>query len=313
MNTTDQRNHSWRIIGAGSGWGAQNMGTADGPKVLMANCPDLFREVPALLSYWHDQPLSFSNPIPLSASQAQEHLEHILKMTTWLQSCVQDAILQGKTPLVFGGDHSTAIGTWSGAKTAFPQEDIGLIWIDAHMDAHTPQTSPSLNIHGMPVAVLLGQGDARLTEITGAATPILKPENLCLIGIHSFEEGEASLLDQLGVRIYTIEDVRKQGFSSVFTQAISQIPADKFGLSIDIDGFDPTEAPGTGTPEKGGLHFKDVVNSLSGLAKDPRFLGLEIVEFNPHLDHDNMTCQLIWDLVKALSEEASYDDKYNVR
>jgi arginase len=192
-----------------------------------------------------------------------------------------------------------------------PQEDIGLIWIDAHMDAHTPQTSPSLNIHGMPVAVLLGQGDARLMEIVGS-TPILKPENLCLIGIRSFEEGEAVLLKQLGVRIYMIEEVQNRGFSSVFNEAISQISADKFGLSIDVDGFDPIDAPGTGTPEKGGLHFKDATSSLAGLAKNPRFLGLEILEFNPHLDRNNVTCQLVWGLVNALGEEVRYNDKCNV-
>jgi arginase len=310
MYTVNQQKHLWRIIGAGSGWGAQNMGTADGPKVLMANCPDLFRDIPALLSYWHDQPLSFTNPVPLPAIQAEEHFNHVIKMTKWLQSCVQDTILQGSIPVVFGGDHSTAIGTWSGAKAAFPQEDIGLIWIDAHMDAHTPQTSPSLNIHGMPVAVLLGQGDARFMEIIGS-TPILKPKNLCLIGIRSFEEGEAVLLKQLGVHIYTIEEVQKRGFSSVFNEAISQISADKFGLSIDVDGFDPINAPGTGTPEKGGLHFKDAAHTLFGLAKDPRFLGLEIVEFNPHLDRDNITCQLVWDLVNALCEEVCYNGKYN--
>lgn len=291
----------WHIIGVGSGWGARDMGTASGPKALMEAVPAFFQKFPQTLTDWHEgKPLRFSNPLPLPVRQAQVHAEHVLKMAVTLSAQVQNTLLREQLPLVLGGDHSMAIGTWSGVKLALNEEDMGLIWIDAHMDAHSPQTSPSLNMHGMPVAVLLGYGDSQFTGI-GSLAPKLKPENVCLIGIRCFEPEEATFLKGLGVQVYSMKDVRRRGFAAVFQEARRRMPARRFGLSIDVDAFDPEEAPGTGTPEASGLRLEDVRRSLCGLAQDPAFLGLEIAEFNPHRDIDGKTCFLVWELATTLA------------
>lgn len=294
----------WKIIGVGSGWGARDMGTADGPKVLMERIPPYFQVFPKALTYWHHVPLNFSHSVSLSLVEAQIHGDHVLEVVTHLCDQAKTACLRGEIPLVLGGDHSIAIGTWSGVKGALENEDMGLIWIDAHLDAHIPQTSPSLNIHGMPVAILLGHGDSRFTSL-GELGPKLKPENLCLIGIRSFEQGEANLLNDLGVKVYMMKEVQERGFAAVFKEARSNISARRFGLSIDVDGFDPEEAPGTGTPEASGLQLKDVKEALYGLAKDPDFLALEITEFNPHRDLNNKTSHLVWDLVTTITGDVA--------
>ncbi len=297
----DMKVREWHIIGVGTGWGARNMGTADGPKVLLDNIPPYFQQFSNSHTYWHGQgPLNFSNPMPLPLEQAKVHADHVLKMATSLSADVKRCLLEGSLPLILGGDHSTAIGTWSGVKAALGSEDMGLIWIDAHMDAHTPETSPSLNVHGMPLAALLGQGEDRFTNLEGIC-PKLKPENLCLIGIRSFEEGEEDLLAHLGVQVYFMKEVEEKGFAAVFQEVRSKLGTRRFGLSIDVDAFDPQEAPGTGTREAFGLWFKDAKNALYGLAQDPAFLALEITEFNPHRDLNNKTCQLVWDLVATVT------------
>lgn len=291
----------WSIIGVGSGWGAGDMRTADGPRVLMENCPKYFQTISSVLTYWHHKEYLFlSNIRPLTRDRLQYHESHIIDVTTWLSNYVQTIMLQRNIPLVFGGDHSIAVGTWNGVKAAYPREDIGLIWIDAHMDAHTIETSPSLNLHGMPIAILLGYGDTRLIHLTDYSQ-IFKPQNICLIGIRSFEDEEATFLKQQGVRIYWMEDVQERGFTVIFNEAISYISTKRFGISIDIDVFDPEEAPGTGTLVQDGLKLKDVAGPLFGLFKNPYFLGLEIVEFNPLRDVDGKTSRLIWELVRIIN------------
>lgn len=290
---------NWHIIAVGSGWGAQDMGTADGPKVLLDNIPVSFQTLPKSTTYWHEAPVTVPHEVALSAIEAQIHANHVLEVVTHVHDQVKDTFQKGEFPLILGGDHSIAIGTWSAITSALGSEEMGLIWVDAHLDAHTFHTTPSQNIHGMPVAVLLGHGDIRFTSLGGPLAK-LKPQNVCIIGARSFEEGEADLLSRLGVRVYSIQDVRERGFETVFQEARSQFSAKRFGLSLDVDAFDPEEAPGTGTPERSGLHLHDVRETLKGLANDPALLGLEIVEFNPHLDVKQKTCQLAWELASLI-------------
>lgn len=284
-------NKPWAIIGAGSGWGARDMGTADGPKHLIDHLPDTFKHSSITSSNWHQ-----------SSLPSVTRNDHVYDMVSQLSKLTKNALLEGQMPLVFGGDHSIAIGTWSGVKAAVGNEDMALIWIDAHLDAHTPTTSPSLNMHGMPVAVLLGQGEARFTTLCNI-TPKLKAENVYLIGIRSFEEGEEQLLKLSGAHIYYMQEVQERGFHAVFEEVLSKLESLKFGLTIDVDAFDPKEAPGTGTPETGGLTFKEVQSSLYNLKQNPQFLGLEIAEFNSYLDHDTLTVNLVWNLVRTISGE----------
>jgi arginase len=300
----DKNLRQWHIIGVGSGWGARDMGTADGPKVLVANAPNHFQILHKSMTYWHHTPVNIPHKVALSLIEAEIHANHVLEVVTHVCEQVKNTLQRGEFPLILGGDHSIAIGTWSGVKAAMEHEDMGLIWVDAHLDAHTFQTSPSHNIHGMPIAVLLGEGEPRFTTL-GTSFPKVKPENLCLIGIRSFEPGEENLLSRLGVKVYLMEEVHTRGFATVFEEARRHIRARRFGLSIDVDAFDPKEAPGTGTPENLGLHLKDVRGVLQGLAKDSDLLALEITEFNPHQDVHHKTCELVWGLATFIKGDIS--------
>jgi arginase len=208
----------------------------------------------------------------------------------------------GKRFITLGGDHSCAIGTWSGAATGLDVgADLGLIWFDAHMDSHTPQTTPSDNIHGMPLATLLGYGDPTLTMLR-RPTPKIKPEHLCLIGVRSFESDEQALLEGLKVRIFYMEEIEDRGIAVILREALSIATTNTagFGVSFDLDALDPAEAPGVGTPEPKGLHIKPLMAALQAWKNHPLLLGLEIAEFNPTLDVEGMTQGIIFELISSL-------------
>jgi arginase len=200
-----------------------------------------------------------------------------------------------------------AIGTWSGVVDAYDAyEKMGLIWVDAHLDAHTPETSESGNIHGMPLAVLLGQGFDELTAIQKPMTK-LHPEHVVVIGVRSYEAGERAFLESLGVRIYYMDEVRARGFENVFNEAVSIVSkAPKgFGISLDIDVFDPVLAPGTGTKTRNGLYEEDVEASFRSLLYMKGLLAFEFAEFNPSLDKEDKTIHLIKRLVSLISTPAN--------
>lgn len=195
-------------------------------------------------------------------------------------------------PTIIGGDHSCAIGTWSGI--AQKHGYFGLIWVDAHMDSHTPQTSISQNVHGMPLASLLGYGD--FTDLT---QPKLKPENLILIGIRSYEPEERELLERLGVTIYYDEDCRD--INNVMQQAFNHFPPNlPLGISIDMDAFTQEDAPGVGTPEPGGLELNEFISAVKNNLHQP-LAALEIVEFNPRFDVENTTANHVVKILENLT------------
>ncbi len=215
---------------------------------------------------------------------------------------------------VLSGDHSSAIGTWSGAKESCTNE-LGLIWIDAHMDLHTEKTSPSKNIHGMPLAALLGYGKSCFTNIMRVEAK-LSPENLYLYGIRSYEEEEKRLLNELKVnRTYASEFSDSQGFDVLLSQAkILNESCEFFGVSLDIDAFDPRFAPGVSTPVRGGLDPKYIIKFLKELRCNykKKFIGLEITEFNPQKDENNKTLLLVKDIINSLHCEKKYDASKNL-
>ncbi|VDL71211.1 unnamed protein product [Nippostrongylus brasiliensis] len=204
--------------------------------------------------------------------------------------------------LVLGGDHSCAMGTWSGVASAIrPYGDLGLIWVDAHMDAHTPSSTPSGNLHGMPVAHLLGYGDKNLVRL-GDRLPKILPHNMCMVGIRSYEEGEQELLDRLGVRIFYMDEVEKRGIAEVMQEAVYMVTRNTigFGLSIDIDGFDVADAPAVGTPAENGIIASEFLRAMLTLDLS-KLLATEIVEFLPMLDdHHKSSEKLIVNLMEAI-------------
>jgi arginase len=217
-----------------------------------------------------------------------------------LAKAVDECVAAMRRFMVFGGDHACAIGTWTGAARGLrPRGDMGLIWIDAHMDAHTLSTSPSGRAHGMPVATLLGHGDPTLEFFGGAAPPAVLPRNLCLIGVRSFESGEAALLQRLGVRIVMMDEVRRRGLAAVLREALDQVSAHTagFGVSLDLDAIDPRDAPGVTTAVGRGIAADDLLPPLRDACADRRCIGMEVVEFNPPADRNGRTAQLVEQIV----------------
>jgi len=228
--------------------------------------------------------------------------ESIAEQCQRLALQVINTLTQKKFFIALGGDHSSAVGTWSGVQQVLhSQGPLGLIWIDAHMDSHTPQTSLTGNIHGMPLAALLGFGDSALTQLINPL-PKLRPEHICLIGIRSFEFGEAELLRHLNVRIFYMDEVKKRGMQSVMQEALSIVKKGtiRYGLSIDIDSMDPIDAPGTGVPEPDGIPANELIAALKSVAYDPDLIGAEIVEFDPSRDKEQKTEKIIINMIKAM-------------
>ena len=213
----------------------------------------------------------------------------VAEFSARLAGAVGAALDAGRLPVVVGGDHSCAVGTWSAAAAALRRgaggRRLGLVWIDAHLDAHTPETSPSQMPHGMPLASLLGHGPPALTGVLGAG-PALRPQDVVLIGPRSWESGEAALLARLGVRVIASAEVARRGFADCMREAIARVGAHTagWGVSFDLDALDPRDAPGTGVPVPGGLRVGEVSAALHGLACDPRVLAVELVEYTPVLD-----------------------------
>jgi arginase len=289
------------VIGAASGYGAQNPATQDAPEVLRRfDFLDQLKE--SGIAYQWDGIVHLEKPHATA-------LDSVAAICSLLAEKTKKAIKGGHFPVVVGGDHSCAIGTWSGIKSAVDGL-IGLIWIDAHMDSHTFSSSPSGAIHGMPLACLLGHGDERLTNIASPGAK-LEAENVCLIGVRSFEEGEAKLLSSLGVRIFTMDEIRQRGIDEVAKEAfcIAEENTAGFGISIDLDALDPMEEPGVGSPVPGGLLRKELASALSRYRESGCLLGIEIVEYNPYLDSKFATAYAASELIEALvphqSEERS--------
>lgn len=218
---------------------------------------------------------------------------------------VADVLEAGRFPIVLGGDHSCAIGTWSGAASALAEKGpLGLVWIDAHMDSHTRATSSSGRPHGMPLAALLGHGEARAIAAQSASTVLeghLDPRYVCLVGVRSHEPEEAELLARLGVKVYGQDEVDARGVALVLADAVSiaRSAAAGYGISVDLDAVDPGEAPGVGTPVAGGIGARELVAALGACCRDAGYTALEIVEYNPHRDVDNRTARLVEDMIVA--------------
>jgi len=237
-------------------------------------------------------------------------LHHVTDIDGRLASLVTAKLGNGEFPVVVGGDHACAIGTWSGVRAALaPHQAMGLIWVDAHMDSHVPKTSPTGALHGMPVACLLGYGDTALTTLAGPS-PKLRPGQVCLIGVRSFEGGERALLERLGVRVFFMEEVRARGFAAVWDEAVGHVSRDTagYGVSIDLDAIDPGDAPGVGTPERAGIAADDLIEAVRRGHGDPRLLAVEIAEYNPHQDHDRLTLRLLRRLICAAVAGKDRDD-----
>lgn len=243
----------------------------------------------------------------LNAPSGAEPISAVCTVAARLSRRTRELVSLGRLPVVLGGDHSCAIGTWKGiARALAPHGPPGLVWIDAHMDAHTPETTPSGMLHGMPLACLLGYGDPRLALEPCTA---LDPRRCCLVGVRSFEAGEAALLERLGVKVFPMYEVQRRGLTEVMAEAlaIARNGAGSYGISLDLDAVDPCDAPGVGSAVAGGLRAADLRHALARLGHDPAFAALEIVEYNPYRDRNGATARLIEEIVLSLLAPARPD------
>ncbi|MGG0718930.1 arginase [Robertmurraya massiliosenegalensis] len=230
------------------------------------------------------------------------NLDLIAEKTANLAKKVDEVIQSGSFPLVLGGDHSIAIGTLAGVSRHY--QNLGVIWYDAHGDLNTAETSPSGNIHGMPLAVSIGLGHPLLTNI-GGYHPKVKPENIVLIGARSLDEGERDLIKEKGIRVYTMHEIDRLGMTKVMEETIQYLKerTDGVHLSLDLDGLDPTDAPGVGTPVNGGISYRESHLAMEMLAESEIVTSAEFVEVNPILDEKNKTASVAVALMGSLFGE----------
>jgi len=229
-----------------------------------------------------------------------KYLPQIAEICVHLAEMVNAALADGRVPLVLGGDHSVAIGTVAGASRYFrdQRKELGMIWIDAHTDMNTPASSPSGNVHGMPMACCIGIGPRELTEIYGYS-PKIDPTRVALVGIRSVDEKERILVQAAGVHVFTMRDIDERGMRAVINDAIAVACAETAGfhVSLDMDAVDPREAPGVGTPVRGGITYREAHLAMEILGDTGKIASMEVVEVNPVIDEANRTAILAVELV----------------
>jgi len=214
-----------------------------------------------------------------------------------LRRCVAEMLAAGQFPVVLGGDHSIAMGTVAGVLDTYGE--VGLLWIDAHGDINTPETTPSGNIHGMPVAAMLGR--ARIADRLGWNERQLRPERVVLFGTRTLDLGERSLIRELGIRMFTMSEIDQIGLKAAIEQAIARVAGPGgVHVSLDMDAVDPLEAPGVGTPWPGGLTYREAHLAMELLAATGQVSSVEVTEVNPIHDHENRTARLAEELILSL-------------
>ncbi|WP_461181543.1 arginase [Virgibacillus kimchii] len=231
-----------------------------------------------------------------------KNLEQVIEANEKLAEMVDREMAKKRFPLVLGGDHSIAIGSLAGISTYYG--NLGVIWYDAHGDLNSSETSPSGNIHGMPLAASLGIGHEKLTNLYGDA-PKIKPENIVIVGARSLDPGERELIRDKGIKVYTMHEIDRMGMPKVMEETIQYLKGrtDGVHLSLDLDGLDPSEAPGVGTPVIGGITYRESHLAMEMLAEADILSSAEFVEVNPILDEKNKTATVAVALMGSLFGE----------
>lgn len=290
------------VIGVPSDFGQNRRGVDMGPSALryagaIERLENLGHHVEDLGDLHIDK--KFHNQI----HPTLKNVDDVVDISKRLAGEVNTIVKKGMFPVVLGGDHSIAIGTLAGLAENY--ENLGVIWYDAHADMNTEETSPSGNIHGMPLAVALGYGAKVLTAIQGNF-PKVKPENVVLIGARSIDEGEKQFIREHGIQVYTMHDVDRLGMTAVMQEAIIHLEGqhvDGVHLSLDLDGIDPLYTPGVGTPVPGGLSYRESHLAMEMLQDSNLITSLELVEVNPILDERNRTAEVAVTLLGSLMGE----------
>lgn len=281
-----------RIIGVPLDLGAARRGVDMGPSALRV--ADLARTL-ELLGHAVSDDGNLAVPQRETSGGGAGEMARITEVCRVLANHTAQAIRAGEFPLVLGGDHSLAAGSVAGAATAVAEQGgkLGVIWLDAHGDLNTPATSVSGNVHGMPAAHLLGEGDPIMSTLS-KPSPAVLPEHLVYVGLRDLDPPERALIHRRGVAAYTMRDIDERGLTAIMREAIAKASAGTDGiyLSCDADWVDPSEAPGVGTPVPGGATFREAHLAMEMLADSGRLVGMDFVEINPVLDRVNSSAML---------------------
>ncbi|HEY7388969.1 MAG TPA: arginase [Bryobacteraceae bacterium] len=290
------------IIGAPLDLGAGRRGVDMGPSaVRVANLNARLAALGYQVEDFGNVPVRQAEATPEGDTHAK-YLPQIVSTCQTLAVQVKGALEQGSMPLVLGGDHSIAVGTASGVSGFCRQrgQKIGLIWLDAHADMNTPESSPSGNVHGMPLACIVGMGPPELTDLF-AYSPKVDPRNAVIVGLRDVDQMEKPHVRESGVRAFTMRDIDERGLRAVMDEAI-RLALDGtagFHLSLDMDFVDPQHAPGVGTPVRGGVTYREAHLAMEMICDSGEMLALEVVEVNPVIDEVNRTADLAVELVMS--------------
>ncbi len=289
-----------RIIGVPMDLGASRRGVDMGPSALrvaglQARIKQLGLQVEDIGN------ISVKQPEEMSYGEKRaKYLAEIADACKDLAAIVEKSLDENMMPVVLGGDHSIAAGTLSGVAGHFRKKEkkIGLIWLDAHGDINTPESSPSGNVHGMPLAAAMGYGATELVELHGFK-PKVEPQNISLVGIRDLDTQEKKLAKKSGVHVFTMRDIDERGMREVMSDALKYAMDDTDGISasLDMDFVDPSDAPGVGTPVRGGVTYREAHLAMEMLADTEAMVSLEVVEINPVIDEHNRTALLGVELV----------------
>lgn len=289
-----------RIIGVPMDLGQDRRGVDMGPSALrVANLNARVRALSCTVEDFGNILVRVPEEMQVGERRAK-YLPAIAETSKEIARVVNRTLEEGYLPLLLGGDHSLAIGSFAGVAAYFRkrQEKVGYLWLDAHGDLNTPATTPSGNVHGMPLACSLGHGPPELTKISGSA-PKVAPQNCALVGVRNLDRGEKKLIRESGLRVFTMREIDERGMRAVMEEALALATRDTagFAASLDLDFVDPSVAPGVGTPERGGVTYREAHLAMEMIADSGKMVSLEVVEINPVIDEHNRTAQFGVELI----------------
>ncbi|MCB0308734.1 MAG: arginase [Bdellovibrionales bacterium] len=289
------------IIGFPMDLGASRRGVDMGPFALrVAQIKAKLKQLNYIVHDIGNIDIPFPENLKAPPNPSAKFLTEIAEANRRLADVVYENLQKSRIPLVLGGDHSLAIGSVAGTSRYFQEQEkkIGLLWLDAHADINTPQTSPTGNIHGMPVAHILGLGEKQLSQLSGKA-PMVDPESCVIIGLRDVDEGEKQTLCDLGVHVFTMQHIDEMGLAKVMDEALTIVQAKTSGfhLSFDVDWIDPQGAPGVGTPAPGGATYREGHLAMEKAFDTGKIIAIDIAEVNPIMDHGNQTAIMAVEMV----------------
>jgi len=289
-----------RIIGVPMDLGASRRGVDMGPSALrVAGLQSRLKQLGRQVEDSGNIVVPQAEEQPYGEKKAR-YLEEISQTCKSLAEVIRKTLDEEMLPLVLGGDHSIAVGTVAGAASHFHKKGkrIGVIWLDAHGDMNTPESSPSGNVHGMPLASIVGSGPAELTGLS-EVKPMAEARNVVLVGIRDLDAKERRFAKESGVHVFTMRDIDERGMRDVMAEALRFASDDTAGIciSLDMDFIDPTDAPGVGTPVRGGVTYREAHLALEMIADSREMISFEVVEINPVIDLHNTTATLGVELI----------------